>query len=230
MILQQKLVLMQRSASVFSAENVENKLDNTLLALFPDVLYAAPDGAGSTGGSGAQGDEIRDESGLGAGAGTTGSGEMSSNAGDNNAAMDAGDSNAMADPDTDDPIAGVIIPGDPDSIIAVDVTGDNRPDVIVADVDGDGVSDVIIPAPMDAGTDASTDAGTAGGTTTGESPGGSGMDIMDGGTDAGGTDFGANMGGPGDTGGIDVGAVGPTNESADSDKNTPDSGTGAEGS
>ena len=33
---------------------------------------------------------------------------------------------------------------------------------------------------------------------------GKGVDITEGGTDAGGTDFGANMGGPGDTGGIDV--------------------------
>ncbi len=37
--------------------------------------------------------------------------------------------------------------------------------------------------------------------------GGQGTDIMEGGTDAGGTDFGANMGGPGDTGGIDVKAL-----------------------
>jgi hypothetical protein len=137
----------------------------------PPILcwHHAPDeygdigmGGGSMGGTGEG--EIRDESGLGGGAGVTGN-EQS------------------CDKDT----------------------GDNGfADVIATDVDDDVNLDAVIFAGPGAGAEGST-GGEAESATPGMAVGNTGLDPMQGGVDF---ESGSNMSEPGDTGGIDVHALG----------------------
>lgn len=70
------------------------------------------------------------------------------------------------------------------------------------------------------GSGAGVSASDSGGAGNGENA--EGVDIIHGGTDAGGTDFGANMGGPGDTGGIRIEGVTPPVKKADGEKPAAD--------
>ncbi len=184
----------------------EQSLDNLLeaAAQMPLLLcwHVAPEEYGDTGmGSGAMGGagagEVRNESAAGSG---------------------TGDEAGTQDEDTTDLIAGsldgsVIIPTDPEGTIIVDTDDDGIADVVVTDVDDDGNLDVIVFAGTDAGTGndhsdtGSTPNGAAGGDTSLNAAlagNATGQDPMQGGVDF---ESGGNMGGPDDTGGIDVNAL-----------------------
>ncbi len=210
----------------------EQSLDNALKAVqMQSTLcwHVAPEEFGDTGmGSGAMGGagegEIRDESGLGSGVGVTGGGPESGATRDamgaaNAPEADAGGMDDAGEEDSIDLVAGnlegsLIIPTDPEGTIIVDTDDDGIADVVVTDVDDDGNLDVIVFAGADAGAgnDEGPDAAGAPDRATGGNTGldaalardATGQDPMQGGVDF---ESGGNMGGPDDTGGIDVNAL-----------------------